>query len=121
MFVERLSDEQIMTFLKRRYPDYTVTVLIRDQDRFYAQIISNDPDNDFAWRERFSDFYDQGSGDAWIKYLYSIFGEEYRLAYIKACNKEFKQWKRDGSPSLIFLVNIFLSLFCIQTLHSLEQ
>ena len=46
--------------------------------------------NDYVDNIRLEDFFsDGGSTKAWIKYLYGIFGEEYKQEYVKECLKIF--------------------------------
>ncbi len=89
-FIQRLTDEQIKDFLIKYYPNYKVHNIIRfkEDNSIFVQIAKSQYSNSVGYK-----LYNFNSTLAfpsiWIKYLYSIFGEEYKKAYIDNCLKVF--------------------------------
>lgn len=91
-FMERLTDEQIRDFLDRYYPkaDRYLYNFFKSKDGYiYVHIDVNYDENTFNIT-----LYDYDSigchwHKQWIKYLYEIFGEEYKKAYLEHCAEIF--------------------------------
>ncbi len=90
-FIERLTDEQIDAFLQSEYPKdkrYSSS-FIKNKEYIYVSIDENNGDRNFHFT--LYDFCVIGCSRSsiWIKYLYQIFGEEYKQAYLADCAKVF--------------------------------
>ena len=94
MFIEKLTDKQVKSFLEQQYPPeegwrYSWHFWNDKNEQNYSCSLKREQ-NDFVDYIRLEDFLsDGGSTKAWIKYLYGIFGEEYKQAYVKECLKIF--------------------------------
>lgn len=91
LFIKRLTDEQIRNFLEEQYPKkdrYSYSFDIW-QDNIYVRIDHNFGDSSFNMS--LFDYHTVGLSRPaiWIKYLYEIFGEEYKQAYLNECAKVF--------------------------------
>lgn len=98
MFVEKLSKKQIFDFVKT-LPDYTIAIDIDCQkegwcDGFILFTV------DFMQRPKRTTSsiitatdtkFLFNKDEKWIKYLYSIFGDEYKNWYKKQQEEEFKR------------------------------
>lgn len=98
MFVEKLSKEQLFTFVKT-LPDYTIvsdiycmceawcdglilfSVDFKQKPKRTTSAVITATDTEFIFRKN----------EKWIKYLYSIFGEEYKNWYKNKQDEEFKR------------------------------
>ena len=90
-FIERLTDEQIYAFLQNEYPKekrYSSS-FIKSKSYIYVSVDENNGDSTIKFS--LHDFYTIGCSrpSIWIKYLYRIFGEEYKQAYLADCAKVF--------------------------------
>ena len=89
-FIQRLTDKQIRAFLDEKYPKaerYSYYFIERGDD-IYVSVNYNMGDSTFNISLR--EFYTIGVDKTqWVKYLYSIFGEEYKAAYLKRCEQIF--------------------------------
>ena len=91
-FIERLTDEQIRTFLDRHYPKsekYSYTFFKSKHGYIYVHIDKNYDDQMFNITLYDYDSNGCHSHKQWIKYLYEIFGEEYKKAYLEQCAEIF--------------------------------
>lgn len=91
-YINLLTDEQIKEFIESMYPT----------DEAYKSNISRIGDIVIAFVDKndgekikpitLYDFNSVGCKDSsiWIKYLYHIFGEEYKEAYLDMCAKVFE-------------------------------
>lgn len=87
-FIERLTVEQIMEFLKAELPTNSAIRLTRKSDAIEVTVVTN---------HRFESFFNlkeygiKGEllESKWIKYLYCIFEEEYKEAYLNHCAQIF--------------------------------
>jgi len=86
-FIERLTDEQVVAFLERTYTDRGTYPykFIRKKFNIYVHA----KDNRFGFN-----LFEYNVGGCsyfslWIKYLYEVFGEEYKQAYLEHCAKIF--------------------------------
>lgn len=88
MFIERLSNEQIKAFFKERYPRHNTSITKRDGN-IYATVSNPQSSRDYSWTEVYYDFSSTQNTKTWVKYLASIFGDEYIDAYLANCRKIF--------------------------------
>ena len=92
-FIERLTDEQIRTYLDKEYSRRGYKYSFYKHDllsvlcvRFYRK------GDALSVSIRFCDYYaENGSRQTrtWVSYLYNVFGEEYKQAYLEWCNRAF--------------------------------
>lgn len=99
MFIEQLKDDQIKEFLGKVYSKDSSEICIQRQ-KYYthkgtfikAYINYQDEDgDDFRIRVTLEEF-STCCGDKnkkWIKFLYGIFGEDYKKAFLNECLKVF--------------------------------
>jgi len=87
-FIERLTDEQVVAFLERTYADRGTYSYEFSRDKFQIYVYTTDRRFSFGLFE-----YDakgcSRSRSLWIKYLYEVFGEEYKQAYLDYCAEIF--------------------------------
>lgn len=90
-FIERLTDEQIRNFLEREYPKrekYSYGFDKRESS-IYVRMDKNFGDNSFNFSLCEYDTIGCNRHAKWIKYLYEIFGEEYKKSYLDCCAEIF--------------------------------
>lgn len=84
-FVERLTDKQVMAFLERIYPKkerYSCSI-IKSPNYIYVHVDQNMGDSVFNFTlEDYNSTIGGNKNGLWLKYLYEIFGEEYKKAFI---------------------------------------
>lgn len=91
-FIERLTDEQILDFLYQNVGRRILVSLYRCK-KYISATINFDYPNYFDCHYELAVIlydYDVGgyvSKEKWLKYMYGIFGEEYKNAYLKDCVK----------------------------------
>lgn len=92
MFIERLTDEQIKEFANRVHEGFSFE-FTREKNCISYYITNNRSVWDYSWYEHYTDFGERcdGSSERWLKYLYEIFGEEYKAAYLAECAKVFEK------------------------------
>jgi len=91
LFIERLTDEQVRTFLEREYPKkekYSYS-FDRYEGCIYVRIDQNMGDCLFNISLCEYDTIGYSRTSRWIKYLYEVFGEEYKKSYLDRCAKIF--------------------------------
>lgn len=92
MFVEKLTDKQVKSFLEQQYPPkegWSYSWHFWNDEQNYSCSLEREQNN-YVDNIRLEDFFsDGGSTKAWVKYLYGIFGEEYKQEYVKVCLKIF--------------------------------
>lgn len=91
LFIKRLTDEQVKTFLEREFPKkekYSYS-FFRDKEHIYVNIDRNSGDWIFNSTLREYDTIGNISHCSWVNYLYKVFGEEYKKAYLKNCEEIF--------------------------------
>lgn len=97
MFVEKISVNQVKEFLNEIYPktqgfEYLIIMpeQTTPQSKYIYASVNNDI-NDFNTNLRLED-YDANISrpNEWLKFLYKIFGEEYKQAYIQECLSVFE-------------------------------
>lgn len=89
LFVQRLTDEQIREFIERYFPRkdrYSYTV---DKSKYLYVTVDYNNDYDFIFRLYDYDSEGFSKPGEWIKYLYEVFGEEYKKAYLAECEEVF--------------------------------
>lgn len=93
MFVERLTRKQVKDFLNEIYPEYRYDF---DYDKILEQyhvivygMDSNAVINSFSLSD-FDVIWTTLKSKYWIKYLYKIFGDEYKEAYLAELAKLFE-------------------------------
>jgi hypothetical protein len=97
-FVKRLTDKQIRNFLDELYPrskrfsysySYSINSLTKEA---YVHVSVEHSLNDYSSSYYFAD-YDSNISDPakWIRYLHSVFGEEYYKAYLAHCANIFDE------------------------------
>lgn len=87
-FVQRLSKQQVEEFFSSIYPKekYEYAILMTDKKGKFivASVTKIDADfSDISINFRLEDFDATSNKESWIKYLYSIFGENYKEAYLE--------------------------------------
>lgn len=90
-FIERLTDEQIASFLERVFPkkeNYECSFR-RYPEYIYASATKSSGGRIFIFKLYDFDTFDLEDGVKWIKYLYEIFGEEYKQAFLSNIAKIF--------------------------------
>ncbi len=95
MFIERLTRKQVKDFLKGIYPenfyryDFDYHQILKEFDVTVYDKSNSDVIDTFRLCD-FDVLYTTWSSEHWIKYLYKIFGEEYKEAYLAECEKLFE-------------------------------
>lgn len=91
-FIERLTDEQITTFLDEVFPkpEKYVCSYVKTSENVYISIDFNMGDSMFNFTLEEFDSIGYRLPDQWLKYLYKVFGEEYKQAYLAECAKIFE-------------------------------
>ena len=90
MFIQRLSRKEMDGFLNKYYPPMNGWNFICTQYNTYFHVKFINKVVNFSKVLTLSDFDANGiSPKKWRKYLYDIFGEEYKKEYINHCLKEF--------------------------------
>lgn len=97
MFVEKLNVEQLMEFKEQLYPksegyesyfsidsDGIFIIVQKENDRVSAEL------DDFEIEAPLRSVYDADSERIWKGFLYKIFGEEYKQAYIAKLTEDLK-------------------------------
>jgi len=92
-FIKRLTDEQIRTFIERKSTKQQVLSyeFMKIEDIIPRIIV----DYELAyWKStctllEYEAMGEMGSSREWRKYLYEIFGEEYKQAYLDHCSSIF--------------------------------
>ncbi len=87
-FVQRLSRQQVEEFLSSIYPKekYNFSILMTDKKGKFIVASATKIDADFSdipINFRLEDFDATSNKESWIKYLYSIFGENYKEAHLE--------------------------------------
>lgn len=94
MFVERLTEEQVKEFLDEQYDKDYFKCEFHKSERITgkAEFLNNSDEDDIFWLSDFEVILtiSVSMERNWIKYLYKIFGEEYKEAYLAECAKIFK-------------------------------
>lgn len=90
-FLERLTDEQVKIFLDRHYPKEEKYSYGFDKNEYtiYVRMDRNHGDNSFNFSLQEYGTIGCNCHIQWIKYLYEVFGEEYKQAYLDRCAKIF--------------------------------
>lgn len=91
-FIERLTDEQVKIFLDRHYPKeerYSYG-FDKTKDSVYVRMDRSHGDNSFNFSLEEFDTIGCNCHPQWINYLYEVFGEEYKQAYLDRCAKIFR-------------------------------
>lgn len=87
-FVQRLSRQQVEEFFSSIYPKekYEYSIIMADRKcRFIVASVNKiyAASSDIPINFRLEDFDATSNKESWIKYLYSIFGESYKEAYLE--------------------------------------
>lgn len=97
MFVERLTEQQIKDFLDEQYDkNYLKYEFTHNKKRetiiVTVKYLHNSKQFDYFWLFDFEVIWSNSSSmeNNWIRYLYKIFGEEYKEAYLVDCAKIFE-------------------------------
>lgn len=93
MFVERLTEEQVKQFVENIYWDgFKVSVRETTNSETSIYVENTKSSNDCGFTITLEDFGVRGlpSRLTWVRYLYKIFGEEYKEAYLANCAKVFE-------------------------------
>lgn len=94
MFVEKLTVNQVKEFLNEIYPEeqgFDYAIDMSDDTPYICVNVDNDK-NDFDTNMRLEDYDATISWtDKWLRYLYKVFGEEYKQAYIQDCLSVFDE------------------------------
>lgn len=84
-YVEQLTIEQIEQFLDTQYPEqqgYSYNFFrLNGSIRVHVEQNSDECSFNFSLREYETDYCNRHK--QWIKYLYEVFGEEYKQAYLE--------------------------------------
>lgn len=91
-FIERLTDKQVKIFLDKHYPKEEKYSYGFDKDKYdiYVRMDGNHGDNSFNFSLKEYETIGCNCHTQWIKYLYEVFGEEYKRAYLDQCAKIFE-------------------------------
>ncbi len=91
-FIERLTDEQLVSFLEEAFPksEKYVYSYVRSPENIYVVVNQNMGDCMFNFTLEEFDSIGYRLPDQWLKYLYKVFGEEYKQAYLVECAKVFE-------------------------------
>lgn len=94
MFVERLTEEQVKEFLDEQYDKDYFKYEFKKSERItgMAEYLNYSDEFDVFWLSDFEVILtiSVSMERNWIKYLYKIFGEEYKEAYLAECTKVFE-------------------------------
>lgn len=94
MFVERLTEEQVKEFLDEQYDKDYFKYEFKKSERITgtAEYLNDSDEFDVFWLSDFEVIFTISSSMErnWIKYLYKIFGEEYKEAYLADCAQVFE-------------------------------
>lgn len=98
MFIEKLSVEQVKEFLNSIYPEkqgFDYSMIMPEESnpqKEYVYVNVERDRNDFNLNIRLED-YDAtiSCPNKWLKFLYKVFGEEYKQAYIQECLSVFDE------------------------------
>lgn len=97
MFIERLTEEQVKDFLDEQYDkDYLKYEFIHNKKigtiSGTVKYLHDSDEFDSFWLYDFEVGWCNFSTkeNDWIRYLYKIFGEEYKEAYLAECAKVFE-------------------------------
>lgn len=87
-FVQRLSRQQVEEFFSSIYPkekyEFSLVMPGKKGKFIVASVTKMDADfSDISINFRLEDFDATSNKESWIKYLYSIFGEKYKEAYLE--------------------------------------
>lgn len=92
-FIKRLTDEQVKTFLEKYYSKNSGYSYRFDKfnDSIYVNVQNNHSSIDYAFGFKLLEYDSVGfcSPSVWINYLYKIFKDEYKEAYLEECAKIF--------------------------------
>ena len=91
-FVERLTDEQINAYLENDFPKNERYVFSYNRYETYIYVSVDENNGDASFSFTLEEFDARGSvlPGKWLKYLYKVFGEEYKRAYLSECAKVFE-------------------------------
>lgn len=94
MFIERLTEEQVKDFLDKQYDKDYFEYEFKKGERIagIVKYLNNSDEFDSFWLSDFEVVWSILSNmeNDWIRYLYKIFGEEYKEAYLAECAKVFE-------------------------------
>lgn len=91
-FIERLTDEQLVSFLDEILPktEKYVYSYVKSPENIYVVVNKNMGDCMYNFTLEEFDSIGYRLPDQWLKYLYKVFGEEYKQAYLAECAKIFE-------------------------------
>lgn len=91
-FIERLTEKQLTRFLGELFPltENYVYSYVQSPKRILVRVNKNKGDRIFNFQ--LEEFGSIGFPrcEQWLRYLYKIFGEEYKQAYLAECAKIFE-------------------------------
>ena len=96
MFIERLTEQQIKDFLDEQYgKDYFKYEFTHnnESERIVGTVkcLHDSKEYDSFWLCDFKMKFGLSlNSNDWLRYLYKIFGEEYKEAYLAECTKVFE-------------------------------
>lgn len=97
MFIERVTKEEMLSFLYSMYPKekFKITNLSisKKHSEIYVSIDNIKSMWDYSFNLRFKDFSSSDDDVEWINFLYKKFGEEYKEAYLANCALIFDEVK----------------------------
>ena len=94
-FIERLSNEQICTFLEKQFPKscgYEFKYKIYKSPRGNVVILGDSKKKDSdTWKRFILGLYSTRgcSKEKWVNYLSSIYGDAYQQSYLENCSMIF--------------------------------
>lgn len=96
MFVERLTKEQVEKFINTIYPKkegYKNRIEEIENSEIRVYVENTRSAIDYGFIVILGDFYTRkiSSEGAWLRFLYKVFGEEYKQAYIEECLSVFDE------------------------------
>lgn len=91
-FIETLTEKQLNNFLGKLFPrtgDYIVCAWFKHTTKIIVNVKCK---GDRTFRVELEEFAMVGfpGTEQWLKYLYKVFGEEYKQAYLAECAKVFE-------------------------------
>lgn len=94
MFIKRLTEEQVKDFLDKQYDKDYLKYEFTPGERItgIVEYLTDNEEFDSFWLSDFEVIWSHSSSmkNDWLRYLYKVFGEEYKEAYLAECAKVFE-------------------------------
>ena len=91
-FIERLTEKQLKSFLGKLFPSSKDYIICKWFKRSTKIIVHVKYKGDQIYKVQLEEFTMLGfpATEKWLRYLYKLFGEEYKQAYLVECAKIFE-------------------------------